>query len=209
MEQEVKRFFIQLNKSSNISGIRKILDGYGFSYKNDWARLERPAKMSRDNNTGISSQGSDIKVLNSKPSNVDLKIINANNSDAGIVSNIITRAVKWSGLIEDPLKLAVGYPGYYHYLVEIKDTPVSAAALYIRDIYASLAFAGTLPAERRQGAQGALLRKRIDEAIKKGCKWLTVETETDTPDHPSPSYRNMLKCGFRNVYNRPNYLFEF
>ena len=70
-----------------------------------------------------------------------------------------------------------------------------------------LAGAGTLPAARRRGGQGAIMVRRIREALALGCRWLVTETFLDTPEHPNPSLHNMLRTGFQIAYERPNYIY--
>jgi len=66
--------------------------------------------------------------------------------------------------------------------------------------------AGTLPAFRRRGGQGAIMARRIRDAVQLGCRWVITETGEDLPDRPNPSYHNMLRAGFSLAYQRPNYL---
>jgi hypothetical protein len=69
--------------------------------------------------------------------------------------------------------------------------------------------AGTLSDYRGLGAQGALVTRRLNDAIDSGCTMAVVETAEDTPDKPSPSFRNMLKYGFDLAYHRANYVYTF
>ena len=67
--------------------------------------------------------------------------------------------------------------------------------------------AATLPPERGRGAQGALMARRMRDAAEMGCKWVITETGEETPDLPNPSYRNMVRLGFKLAYFRQNYIF--
>ncbi|MDP8923063.1 MAG: hypothetical protein M3O34_09340 [Chloroflexota bacterium] len=71
-----------------------------------------------------------------------------------------------------------------------------------------LSFGATLEAYRRRGAQGAIVARRIRDGADLGCRWLVTEAVEDTPDHPNPSYHNMLRTGFRLAYQRPNYVYS-
>jgi GNAT superfamily N-acetyltransferase len=104
------------------------------------------------------------------------------------------------------LTAAAGQPGWQHYLAYAEDTPVATAALYVRGVVGWLGAAGTLPAYRRRGAQGALMTRRINDAVALGCRWLVTETGEDNPSQPNPSYHNMLRTGFRLAYQRANYV---
>jgi ribosomal protein S18 acetylase RimI-like enzyme len=92
------------------------------------------------------------------------------------------------------------------YLAYDGDEPAGAAALYVHDGAGYLGFAATRPEHRRKGAQGALLAKRIRDAVEAGCTTLVTETGERIPMKPSDSYRNILRFGFEEAYLRPNYL---
>ena len=99
----------------------------------------------------------------------------------------------------------VGRNNWYHYLAFDGDNPVATAALYVRKEVGWLGIGSTLPAYRRRGAQGALMARRITDAAGLGCRWLVTETGEDLPEHPNPSYHNMLRTGFKLAYHRTNY----
>jgi hypothetical protein len=59
--------------------------------------------------------------------------------------------------------------------------------------------------------QAAMFARRISDAgavrnSEMVCNRLVTETDTETADRPSPSYRNMVRAGFQLAYNRPNYV---
>jgi len=43
------------------------------------------------------------------------------------------------------------------------------------------------------------------DGIEMGCRWLVVEADPDTAERPNPSYRNLVRFGFKLAYERPNY----
>ncbi len=90
----------------------------------------------------------------------------------------------------------VGRPGWRHYLGYDGDTPVSTGAIYVRDGVGWLGYGSTIASHRRLGAQNAVFARRIADGIQMGCQWFVTETDSDTPDRPSPSYRNMVRAGF-------------
>lgn len=51
------------------------------------------------------------------------------------------------------------------------------------------------------------MSKRIKDAVELGCRWLVTETGEDLPEHPNPSFHNMLRTGFELAYQRPNFIF--
>lgn len=101
----------------------------------------------------------------------------------------------------------MGLSGYRHYLAFDKDTPVAAAALHIDGKYASLAFAGTLSEYRGQGAQGLLLKARINDAVNAGCQYIFSETAEEMPERSVASYRNMRRFGLEEAYLRENWIY--
>lgn len=83
---------------------------------------------------------------------------------------------------------------------------IGAGALFVDGDAGWLGLAATLPAARGLGAQTALIRERIAEARRLGCRMVVTETGERVPDRPSGSYRNLLRAGFRERGVRPNLL---
>jgi GNAT superfamily N-acetyltransferase len=102
---------------------------------------------------------------------------------------------------------AIGHDQWHHYLVFDGDTPIAGAAMFTLDRGAWFGMAATLPEARGHGAQKLLLARRMLDARKLGCEWVTAGTAPDTESHPNPSYRNMLRAGMRLLYLQPKYLF--
>ena len=100
----------------------------------------------------------------------------------------------------------IGLSGWRHYLAYEGDTPVAAAALFVRGFTGWLGMAATLPAYRGRGAQGVLTARRILDAAKMGCRYVVAETAQELPEKPNPSYHNMVRAGFQVAYHRPNYM---
>ena len=101
---------------------------------------------------------------------------------------------------------AVGRPGWHAYLAFDGSLPVACGLLHVEDGVGWLGTGGTLPSHRGRGAQGALLARRIEDAIAVGCRHIATETGEETAGAPNPSYRNMLRTGFRLVYARRNWI---
>jgi hypothetical protein len=81
------------------------------------------------------------------------------------------------------------------------DALVGAGALFCDGDIGWLGMGGTLPFHRGRGAQGAVMARRIADAIAVGCT--TIATETGIlPGRPNPSLDNMLRCGFEIAYER-------
>lgn len=122
--------------------------------------------------------------------------------------SIVAAAFGLPELIEPDLISALGHPGWHYYMAFDGERPIAGAAMLVRDEGAWFGVAGTSAADRNKGAQTALLAKRLADAKRLGCTWVTAETAPDTPSLPNPSYRNMLRAGMRVAYLRDKYLFE-
>ena len=100
---------------------------------------------------------------------------------------------------------AVGRAGWRHYLGFDGDTPVSAAAMRIEDGVAWLGFGATTQGYRGRGGQSAMFAQRLRDARDAGCRLAITETGKETPEMPNPSFRNMVRAGFRLAYPRRNW----
>jgi hypothetical protein len=85
---------------------------------------------------------------------------------------------------------------------------VAVAALYCADGAGTLCGAATLVSHRGRGAQGVLMKRRIEEAARQGCTWVTSETGAETPDSPNPSLHNMRRIGLTELYERQNWIWR-
>jgi GNAT superfamily N-acetyltransferase len=75
--------------------------------------------------------------------------------------------------------------------------PVSASCLYVQGDFARLGGMATLPAYRGQGFQTAMVKQRLDLALKLGCNIITSDTQPG-----NNSQRNLERSGFRLIYVR-------
>jgi GNAT superfamily N-acetyltransferase len=85
--------------------------------------------------------------------------------------------------------------GYELYLAWLGDEPIGGATLSVADGVAFVNGSGVRPAFRRRGAQGALIRARLDRARELGC---TLACSTTQPG--TASRRNMERHGFSVAY---------
>jgi Acetyltransferase (GNAT) family len=95
-------------------------------------------------------------------------------------------------------------PGWSCFVAYDGDEPAGAAALFAHDGVGWLGVAGTRPAHRGKGAQGALLAARLRRAHGLGLAAATTETGERVEGRPAGSYRNILRAGFEESYLRPN-----
>jgi GNAT superfamily N-acetyltransferase len=104
---------------------------------------------------------------------------------------------------------AIGKPGWHFYMAYDGGVPIATGASYIDGRYCWIDFAATMAEHRGKGAQTALAARRIQDAGEQGCKWLVVETAEQSAEKEAPSYRNMIRLGFKVAYVRPNYIMKF
>jgi GNAT superfamily N-acetyltransferase len=94
-----------------------------------------------------------------------------------------------------------GQEGFFHYMAFDGMQPVAVAALCVFEDLGYLTAAATAERHRKQGAQQALIARRIEKAEELGCSTLVSETLTML-EH---SYRNLQRAGFRDVYEKEVY----
>lgn len=134
----------------------------------------------------------------------DLQVRRVGPEYAQVWAEVTLGAFHWPESMRRWLEAQVGQTGY-HFLAFDGATPVAAAALYVQGTVASLHTDGTLPSHRGRGAQKALQAARLTFAAELGCRWAVTETPEETPERPNPSYRSMMRMGFRLGYLRPHY----
>jgi GNAT superfamily N-acetyltransferase len=92
--------------------------------------------------------------------------------------------------------------GWHVYVALDGATVVATGSFFARAEAAWLGITCTRPAHRGRGAQSALLAARIEGARAVGARWLSLETDDDTPEKPNPSHRNVARAGFAVAYRR-------
>jgi GrpB-like predicted nucleotidyltransferase (UPF0157 family)/GNAT superfamily N-acetyltransferase len=194
---EVKNFYqssknkhaLQLEPSVITDDTAKLLQKYGYEHKNNWVRFYRDT-----------SPIENVKT--------DLEIKSVGNEHSHEFSSLVTTNFSFPSELASLFDPIMENKSWKNYMAFDGRKPVATGSVYFSGDTAWISFAATNPDYRGYGAQGALLRVRIDEARKRGCKWIATETAEDSHEHDSPSYRNMLRYGFRLLYKRPNYVFE-
>ena len=88
------------------------------------------------------------------------------------------------------------------------DELVAVASLWVDGDLAALCGAATLPSARGQGAQGALMGRRLADAWAAGAQHIGSDTGSESPDHPNPSLHNMRRVGLTEAYTRTNYIWR-
>ncbi len=86
-------------------------------------------------------------------------------------------------------------PNWHLYLARVEDEPAASAILQVGGDLGYLASAATLPGFRKRGLQTALIRRRIAEAEKLGCRLVCSQAQFG-----SSSFHNLETAGLRLAY---------
>lgn len=186
----VPRFFVQLHPQAQPGSLPETLEKHGFSHYNNWVKLYR-----------------DIELPLPEPADLEIKETGSGEGDT--FAGIVASSFEWPDNIRPMIASSVGKRGWHFYMAYDNGIPIATGADFIDGDYCWIDFAATLAEHRGKGAQTALTVRRIEDAKKQGCKWLVVETAEQTAQHEAPSYRNMIRLGFKVAYIRPNYIMKF
>ncbi len=186
----IPRFFVQLHPEAVGPEIDALMRDRGYSHYNNWIKLERG-----------------VELIHDVDCELDVRQIDRNHAES--FAHILVESFEWPANLKPWIAATVGRKYWHHYMAFDDDTPVATGAFYFRDGYAWIDMAATLPEYRGRGAQGALVARRIRDLSQMGCHGVVVETAEQTKDKEAPSYRNMIRYGFKQSYTRPNYIFEF
>ena len=184
------RYFIQVAPVPGHETLIQRLERAGLAHYNNWMRLQRHLN--------------DLDALPAPSPGIDVREIDR--SGGADFSRIVAAAFQYPPMIAPLTEGPIGRPGWRHYLAFDGDTPIAAAAMFVSDTAAWFGFAATDAAHRRRGAQHALVMRRLRDAARAGCTWISVETAEDTVIKDAPSFRNLRRLGFTIAYRRPNYL---
>lgn len=165
----------------------ELLKSRGYEYSNSWVAFYRDSSP-------VVSQGTDLKIK---------EIGKENSAEFAFTLNEV---FGFPHEFDDISASSIGEKECVTFMAFDGTKPAGSAGIFITGDSAYLSFANVLPEYRRRGIQGELLRHRIDAARTRGVKWIFVDTAEDSPENPNPSYWNMLRHGFRLMYNRPNYV---
>jgi hypothetical protein len=136
----------------------------------------------------------------------DLRVVTTDAGSAAAFGAIVAAAFALPADLTGWIARVVGAPGWTCLLALDGDAPVGAAGVVVDGDAAWFGLGATLPGHRGRGAQGALFAARSRVALAAGARHFVTETGAPAPgEGPGPSYRNMLRWGFREAELRPNY----
>lgn len=185
-ENNKNKFFIQASPVENNTIIRDLILQNGGEHRSNWAKLVKIPEAKKINNSDIS-----IRELHEQ--------------DYEYVASLLLRSFSFPEELRPFCIYAFGKPGWTNYVAMLDDKIAGTGSLFIRDGIAEIGIAATVEDARGKGVQSALIHYRENIAFEKGCRYLYVETAE--PTDTAPSYRNMIRLGFTELYRRPNYIF--
>lgn len=140
------------------------------------------------------------------PERTDLRLEQIGAEARADYERVVLAAFDMPDVLKPVVSSMIGRDGWRHYLTYDGNKAVGAGALYVTEQVGWLGYGATLETHRGRGSQSALFARRIQDARELGAELVVTETGEDLPDHPNPSYRNMIRAGFRPAYNRQNWL---
>lgn len=182
-----QRYAVPVAPQSRPSALPSWLERRGFTRGYAVMKFSRPCD-------GVSQTGSDLEV---RAIGREL---------AGEFGRVVAEGFGLPPGVASWVAALVGRPNWVCVMALARGTPIATGAVYARGEYAWLGLGTTLASHRRQGAQNALLARRLGEAAARGARVAVTETGERVPDKPSNSYRNILRAGFEEMYLRQNYL---
>jgi GNAT superfamily N-acetyltransferase len=175
----VKRFFIWLSPGPDMDTVRGWLAQAGFVPRMQWTRYPT---LVRDS-------------LDPLPFRTNLVVREARGSDLA-AAHAAVGDMMWS-----EYERSFGNDGFTHFMAFDGTRPVAIGVLAAFEGLGYLTLATTAEADRKRGAQSALIAARIAKARDLGCTVLAVETLTML----GPSLRNLERVGFRVAYEKEVY----
>jgi hypothetical protein len=137
----------------------------------------------------------------------DLSVVEIGPENAWHFANVLSEGFgspEWQG---HWMAALVGRQDWHIYVAYEGETPAATGAMFCRDGVGWLGFGATHPDFRRRGAQGAIMAKRLQDGIARGCEWFVTETWEPEPGDANPSLNNMLRSGFETAHRRLNFAY--
>lgn len=181
---------LQVAPAARPEGWRELLAGHGLVPGSTWVKFMGPLP-------DIAPVGTDLRVGPLDP------------ADAEQAAAVVVAGFGMPpGLMTEWCLDQLTRPGWAAFAAWDHDRVVAAAMLFVHEDVAHLVGAATLPEARGRGAQSELMRLRVEEARRRGCRWVGTETGSETSEDPNPSLHNMRRLGFTELYERQNWIWR-
>jgi hypothetical protein len=171
----VKNFFVWLSPGPDMEEVRGWLAAHGLSRR----PYVRYPTLLRDRNAAA-------------PFKTGLEVREVTSDEIAAAREALGETM-WPGYLR-----SAGKDGFFHYMAFDGARPVATAALAVFEDMAYLLSASTGEADRKRGAQQALIAARLARAEPLGCAVQVSET-LNILEH---SLRNLQRAGFREVYEK-------
>jgi len=181
------KFALQIPPAVLTDEAKRLLAARGYEYSNSWVTFYRDTSLSI-------SRGTDLELREIGP------------ECAADYGRILNEVFTFPHEFDEITSCTLGRKNWITFMAFDGNKPAGSASVFINGASGYLSFGNVLPGYRNRGIQGELLTRRINAARARGVKWLFVDTGEDSKENPNPSYWNILRKGFRLMYNRPNYV---
>ncbi|MDX1604802.1 MAG: GNAT family N-acetyltransferase [Candidatus Competibacterales bacterium] len=186
-EAGVQRYFVQRLPEARPAALRDWLRAAGLIQYRGWVKfLRRPLPP---------------PALNS-----ELQVREIGPQHARAFGRIVAPCFDLTDAAIGLLAALVGRPGWHIFMSFAGSEPAGTGALFVKDGVGWCDWGATHPDYRGRGGQGALLCRRIQHAIERGCRLLVTTTGEAVPGDPQHSYRNIELVGFEPAYVKENYV---
>jgi hypothetical protein len=183
----VARYFFHVHPDARPAALRGWFDASGLEKARGWMKFKR---------------GRDAPLVNRE---TNLTVRRAEPSDAPAFGRIVADAFDLGPELADWVACLVQAKGWHIYMSFDGDEPAGTGGLYIRDGIGYCDWGATAPKFRRHGSQGALLHRRVTDAIEMDCHLIVTATGEEVPGDPQHSYKNIQRMGFEEDFVRENY----
>jgi hypothetical protein len=136
----------------------------------------------------------------------DLRVDLATSAQVAEVARVFAAAFEMPGFMADWIVGLHGRPGWWIYAVTEGRTVVGCGCLYLADSFAWLGMGSIAASHRRRGGQGALMARRVADAVAAGARHIFTETGEPDAGAVNPSLTNMQRCGFVKLTSHSNFI---
>lgn len=185
-KHDIEKYFLEINPYHTSPDFLTSLASYGFSLSRFETYLYGTATITPP------SHSTPVTIREVTLAEIDLFATLHMNGYQEALAHISEPTRK---LYYESLKVLYGRPGWHLYIAWVNDIPGGMGMLYMQDGRASLAGGATLPEQRKQGVQTALLRHRIQVAARAQCTLVVGQASVG-----STSQQNMERLGLHMGY---------
>lgn len=133
------------------------------------------------------------------PPQSTLEVVSARPEDADAIGALFRAGFDLPATAASLMAALVGRPNWE--VLIVRDGSGVAGLGLAFDAYGGTALEGgvTAATHRGRGIQGAVMQARVARAFARGATWVSSETGVAVPGQPNSSWRNMERCGLRQV----------